>query len=74
VTSEALAVAPRVGADPPVSRAFVDFGWDPTWLMALGASREVLTNTTGLSVSIDAQTRWPVLLLPNGEVAAGATL
>jgi hypothetical protein len=74
VTPEALSVAPRIGADPPGSRAFADFGWDLTWLMALGASREVLTNTTGLSVSIDVQTGWPVLLLPNGEVAAGATL
>jgi hypothetical protein len=68
------AMATRVGRPPPLSRAFVELGWDPTWMVALGVSRRVLTNHAGTDVSVDLETRWPLLLLPNGELSAGATL
>ncbi len=67
-------MAPRIGRLPPDSRAFVDLGWDPTWMAVLGASRVVLGSRAGIDVSVDVETRWPLLLLPNGELSAGATL
>jgi hypothetical protein len=73
-TPAAAAVAPRVGGAPPPSRASADLGWDPTWMLVLGMSREILPSHAGIDVSADVQARLPFLLLPNGEISAGATL
>jgi hypothetical protein len=74
--SSAQSIAPVVGRDPPVARAWAGSSWDPTLTVDAGGSYEVGRVRPRLRLVADAAFRAPVVLLPGfdaWQLAFGAT-